>query len=361
MKPENKDGLMLLIEHKWKIIAAIAVALFFFAIIFILRPLADGIVLGLVFAYISRPIYLKLNQNKRIGALVATACIVIPIVFILGTGILEIIQQITWVVQNQNQVIESLFSFIQNIDIPDYLYDEIRQRIQEITQSIIPLLRDIGIVSYATDLAIFVLNLLISIIVCYFLLSDGHMLYQKVLDITPGEYQKIFQNYITELDKILGGIFIGNAYAALFVGVVSAIIFYIFGFSHILALSALIFIAAVVPLFAGYMVLVPLALLRYFNQGIGPALTFFLVASIVIYLPPELFMRPYLASLKSKVHPLLIMLAFIGGAFVGGIAGFFAAPILLGALIAAYRVYVSELHDQGYLLGQKTEISENKE
>ncbi|ADI73402.1 protein of unknown function UPF0118 [Methanohalobium evestigatum Z-7303] len=359
MNQEKKDGMVLLIEHKWKIIAAIAVALFFLAIIFILRPLADGIILGLVFAYISRPIYLKLNKNKRVGALVATICIVIPIIFILGMGILEIIQQITWIVQNQNEVISSLTGFINNVEIPDFLHTGIEQSIQDISQSIIPILREIGIVSYAKDLVIFLLNLVISIIVCYFLLSDGNTLYQKVLDITPSNYQKTFQNYVTELDKILGGIFIGNAYAALFVSIMSAIVFYVFGFSHILALSALIFIAAVVPLFAGYMVLLPLALLRYFNQGIEAALIFFLVASIVIYLPPELFMRPYLASLKSKVHPLLIMLAFIGGAFVGGIAGFFAAPILLGALIAAYRVYVSELRSYGYNLGQNTDKSEN--
>jgi predicted PurR-regulated permease PerM len=33
----------------------------------------------------------------------------------------------------------------------------------------------------------------------------------------------------------------------------------------------------------------------------------------------------------------------LGGAFVGGIAGLFAAPMLLGALAAAYRVYVEQV------------------
>ncbi len=44
---------------------------------------------------------------------------------------------------------------------------------------------------------------------------------------------------------------------------------------------------------------------------------------------------------------MLLMLAFLGGAFVGGIAGFFAAPpILLGALVAAYRVYQEQIHPE---------------
>jgi predicted PurR-regulated permease PerM len=50
--------------------------------------------------------------------------------------------------------------------------------------------------------------------------------------------------------------------------------------------------------------------------------------------------------MESKIHPMLIILAFLGGAFVGGIAGFFTAPILLGALVAAYRVYQEYAHPE---------------
>jgi predicted PurR-regulated permease PerM len=78
------------------------------------------------------------------------------------------------------------------------------------------------------------------------------------------------------------------------------------------------------------------------DQGLESAAVFFVVASIVIYAPPELVLRPYLASIKSQIHPFLILLAFLGGAFVGGLAGFFLAPIVLGAIIAAYRVHTDD-------------------
>ncbi|MBN2111377.1 MAG: AI-2E family transporter, partial [Methanosarcinaceae archaeon] len=166
--------------------------------------------------------------------------------------------------------------------------------------------------------------------------------YAALLGIVPEKCKVPVNRYFYHLDIILQGVFIGNASAALVVSVLSLVVFYAFGFSNILALSALIFIASVIPMFAGYMVLLALTVCRYVDQGLESAVVFFVVASIVIYVPPELFLRPYLASLKSRIHPLLILLAFLGGAFVGGIAGFFAAPILLGALIAAYRVYIDE-------------------
>ena len=86
--------------------------------------------------------------------------------------------------------------------------------------------------------------------------------------------------------------------------------------------------------------------MRYIQYGFESAVFFFVAASVVIYGPPELILRPYLTGMQSKIHPMLLILAFIGGAFVGGIAGLFAAPILLGALVAAYRVYQEYCHPE---------------
>ncbi|MDD3043066.1 MAG: AI-2E family transporter, partial [Methanosarcinaceae archaeon] len=53
------DGVSQLIASRWKIGAAVVVAILLFFALLVLLPLADGIVLGLVFAYIARPISKK--------------------------------------------------------------------------------------------------------------------------------------------------------------------------------------------------------------------------------------------------------------------------------------------------------------
>ncbi len=50
-------------------------------------------------------------------------------------------------------------------------------------------------------------------------------------------------------------------------------------------------------------------------------------------------MRPVLVGKASSIHPLLILLSFLGGGIVGGLAGFFLGPIAVGVVIAAYSVY----------------------
>ncbi|HUV82444.1 MAG TPA: AI-2E family transporter, partial [archaeon] len=79
---------------------------------------------------------------------------------------------------------------------------------------------------------------------------------------------------------------------------------------------------------------------RYFEFGPENALVFFIVSGIILYAPNELILKPYIIGRTSSIHPLLVMIAFIGGGLVGGIGGFFMAPIFLGMLIAAYRAYI---------------------
>jgi predicted PurR-regulated permease PerM len=343
---QSPDGVSQIIASRWKIAAALIVAVLIYFSILILLPLADGIVLGLVFAYIAKPIQKKFKRHKKIGALIASLCIFFPIVFIIGVGIVEILNQISWIVENKTEVVGALLDFIRALNIPPELMGSVNDSIRNLFASLIPAVGSIGLIGYARSIGQFIINFIISIIFCFYILADGDRLYRAFISVIPEEYKEIVNRYACHLDLILRGIFIGSAYSALIVSVISVFVFYAFGFPHVLALATLIFIASIIPVFAGYMVLIPLALMRYIQAGFESAALFFVVSSIVIYGPPELILKPYLAGMKSKIHPMLLILAFLGGAFVGGIAGFFAAPILLGALVAAYRVYQECAHPE---------------
>ncbi len=342
MDPIQQDGISRIINSKWKVAALAAVLLLIILQVFIFLPLADGIILGLVFAYIARPIFLKMNRFPRLSAFVATMFIVMPLVFIVGWGLLEIVRKIMWIFENQTYVLNTIFDYSRTVNIPAGYGDDVNQFIWNVSTSFFPLLSKAGIFSYAFDIMMFGLNFVVAVFICYYLLADGRSFYVAVINIFPDHLKKLVVSYCEHLDIILQGVFVGNAASALIVSVLSLIVFYAFGFSNIFALSALIFLASVIPMFAGYTILLVLSVYRYFEYGSESAIVFFVISSIVIYVPPELFLRPYLSSIKSRVHPLLILLAFLGGAFVGGIGGFFAAPILLGSLIAAYRVYKDE-------------------
>ncbi|MFQ6062581.1 MAG: AI-2E family transporter [Methanosarcinales archaeon] len=343
------DGVSTIIKYKWKIATLLGVVVLFIIVAWIFSPLLDGIILGLVFAYVARPINYDLGKYlkyPKIVSLIATLCIITPIALILSLGAMQIIDIINNIITGPHSDIQStILDLVTKMDIPEPIYNKITEELSTIMDnlmaSIISIASQINYPAIAKELALIFINLIISLFVCYYLLLDGEKLVESVVALVPQENIPIVREYIDSLDKTLSGIFIGNVYTAIIVSVISVFVFYFFKIPYILALASFIFLAALVPILAGWMVLVPVSIYKYLDQGLESAIIFFVVSSIVIYGPPELILRPYIVSVKSDTHPLLMMLAFIGGAFMAGLSGFFVAPILVGALIAAHKVYVN--------------------
>ncbi len=338
--PES-DGMKILIENKWNIIAAIILLFILIIFTFIALPLLDGIILGLVFAYLGRPLKRGLEKKgvgNHLSSLGATFIIITPVIAILGLGMIEIANQLILIAQNQQNIINSIIIYVNELDVPKPVYDQIQNILFNLSSVFLPQLAKIP--QYGISVALFVLNVIISIFVCFFLLMDGGRLVNALMDIIPKGKLSIAQSFKHHLDYILAGIFLGNIYAAIITGVLSIGVFYYFKVPHIPAMSALILLAGLIPIFSGGMVLGPIAVFRYFEFGPENALVFFIVSSIILYAPNELILKPYIIGKTSSIHPLLVMIAFIGGGLVGGIGGFFMAPIFLGMLIAAYRAYI---------------------
>lgn len=335
------DGVSILIKHKWKIVLTVIILLIAFVFMYIILPLLDGIVMGIVLAYVARPLKQYLDRPvPRLSPYIATLAIVLPIFLIIGFGVIEIFNQILWMVRNQDYVVASLLNLLERLNLPDFIHDKTRDIILNFTSYLLPIVKQLPVAAIVKSFTMFIINVMIAVLLCFFLLVDGSRLVERIMEIIPQEVNEFSQKFLSNLDSILSSIFLGNTYSAIAVGILSIIVFSVFGFSNVLALSALMLIAALIPLFAGWMVIVPLTIHRYFEVGSHEALIFFAVSVLVIMIPPELLIRPYIINFQSKIHPMMIIIAFIGGGLVGGIAGFFIAPMLLGAIVAAYRAYV---------------------
>ena len=85
------DGVSTLIKHKWKIALAAIIFLITAMFLYIILPLLDGIVMGIVLAYVARPLkHFTDRYAPRFSPYLATGAIVIPIFLIIGLGIIEI-------------------------------------------------------------------------------------------------------------------------------------------------------------------------------------------------------------------------------------------------------------------------------
>jgi len=336
--PQFTDGVTVLIKHKWKIVLAVLILLTVITFLSIIFPLLDGIILGVVLAYVARPMKHFIDRHTpRLSPYIATAAIVLPIFLIIGFGVIEIFNLILWTFKNQGYVVSSLLNLTEKMNLPDFARDKIKDIILNFTSYLLPIVEQLPVVTIVKTFSMFIINALLAVLLCFFLLVDGGRLVDRIIDIIPLEVEDFFRRFMDHLDGILSAIFVGNTYSAIAVGLLSLIVFWIFGFANIVALSALMLLAALVPMLAGWMVIVPLTIYRYFEVGSESAIIFFIVSFLVVIIPPELLIRPYIIHTRSNIHPLLIIISFVGGGLIGGVAGFFIAPMLLGVIVAAYR------------------------
>ncbi|MDW7725938.1 MAG: AI-2E family transporter [Candidatus Methanoperedens sp.] len=341
MAANEIDGVSILIKNKWKIALFIIILAVFVLFSLILMPLLDGIVLGILLAYICRPLKRYFEKySPKLSPFIAMIVIVLPIFLIIGLGIIEIFNHIIWAVRNHIIVINALFNVVESLTLPEFIEFKTKDIILNFTSYILPFIRELPVGNIFMSFTLFMINILIAVFLCFFLLIDGPRLVERIVEIIPADIKGFSKRFLWHLDGILSAIFIGNAYSAIAAGILSLIVLSAFGVGNVMSLSALILVAAIVPIFAAYMIIVPLTIYRYLEMGSFSAIVFFIVSVLVIIVPPEILIRPYIISIQSKIHPMLIVIAFVGGGLVGGIAGLFAAPMLLGAIIAAYRTNI---------------------
>ncbi|MDD5616715.1 MAG: AI-2E family transporter [Candidatus Methanoperedens sp.] len=357
------DGISVLIKHKWKIMVALLILIISAMFIYVILPLLDGIIMGIVLAYIARPMKRFIERySKGASPYVATLAIVLPIFLIIGFGFIEIFNDVIWAINNQDYVLGICLNLLDKLNAPEFARERIKDILLNFTTYLFPALKEYLTISIVVDMgktvAMLILNTFLAVLICFYLLMDGERLIEKITDIIPEEVESFSVRFINHFDNILSAIFIGNTYSAIAVGVLSVIVFWAFGLSNVLALSTIMLLAAIIPLLTGWMVVIVLALFRYFEMGSQSAIVFFVVCLVVIILPPEFLVRPYLINTKSDIHPMLIILAFLGGGMVGGIAGFFIAPILLGAIMAAYRAGADVRRIQILESGDRSKIQE---
>ena len=108
---------------------------------YLLTPLLDGIVLGLVFAYVARPLKnrfkSRMKLSERVSALLATTTIIVPIVVIFTVGIIEAARQLAWIIQHQEVVMAAIKQGLATAGLSPDLTDSVINAAQS-TASTVP-------------------------------------------------------------------------------------------------------------------------------------------------------------------------------------------------------------------------------
>ena len=182
------------------------------------------------------------------------------------------------------------------------------------------------------------------LLVAFFLVKDAHGIRRFFAELVPQGYRTDAHDLAADVYRMLGAYMRGQLAICALVGLVTGIALWIVGVPYSLALGIVAGATAFIPFIGPFLGALPaVAVAAFVSQSSGKVvlvLVLYFVISNVIYN----FISPKVFGDAVHLSPMLIIVAFVVGGYLGGILGLFvavpvAATVRILFLYAHERVY----------------------
>ncbi|MEO8877624.1 MAG: AI-2E family transporter [Polyangiaceae bacterium] len=343
---------------RWHHIALTILVVFsFMTVAWIASPLWVGIALGTIMAFTAQPIYRRISTriHSRVGsAAILTGVTGLASAAILTTTIYVITNELFDVAAGfQSKIARgSLGELIgeRNARLAEHLgfhraelMDRIRKELGVVVEYAT---RAVGVILETTTGA--TLGLIIALMTMYYVLLEwAHIAVrlERLLPLDPRHTRAL----ILEFRDVGRSSFIGTIATALVQGLLAGIGFGITGVPNAITFAMLTALASFIPLVGTAMVWGPVAIYMAATDHLLGGVFIAIWGLIVVMAMADYVIRPRLVGSKGGGHPLLMLIALLGGIEVFGLAGLFVGPILMSLFLATLRIYEREMEIQAAL------------
>jgi len=187
-----------------------------------------------------------------------------------------------------------------------------------------------------------ILGLVVSLMTMYYVLMEGPRLTRRIERVAPLEPRHT-RALIVEAREVGRDAFLGTLATAVIQGVLAGIGYVALGVPQPVTWAVATALASFLPVIGTLIVWVPLSgwLLMDGHPVRGIILAAYgvlIVTSLADYV-----IRPRIVGARGHGHPLLTLIALLGGIEVFGLAGLIVAPIVMSVFVAAFRIYEREV------------------
>jgi predicted PurR-regulated permease PerM len=184
-------------------------------------------------------------------------------------------------------------------------------------------------------------------VLSFFFLKDADTFRRSALQMLPrGRWRWRGDEFFQDINSTLAAYIRAQLTACLFIGVVCAIGFTLFGLPSPLVLGVIAGICEFVPLVGPLLVAVLAAVVAMLHGGTFLAFMV-LVFLVVLRIVQDYVVYPRLIGQGIHLHPLAVIIAILSGAELAGIAGIFLAIPIVAILTVSYRHWLEHRGSEG--------------
>jgi predicted PurR-regulated permease PerM len=336
--------------RKWALVVLVIVS--FIAAAVVAAPLWIPIVLGCVMAISAYRPYCLLRQKLRNRSSWAAGMVTLGfgiLVGVAGAGVLIVLaDELMTVVAHLNEQgasgsLEGVVGLratraLESIGIDTAALYAWAQREVSAAASFFASLA--AIVVRTTSEAL--LGFIVALLSMYYMLVEGPGIAQRIEHVAPLEPRHT-RALLVDARDVARSAFIGTIATAMVQGVLGGIGYAALGVPHPMTWAVATALASFVPVIGTLIVWVPIA--GYLLIEGHPVRAIILAAwgILVVTSLADYVIRPRIVGRRGHGHPLLTLIALLGGLEVFGLAGLIIAPIVMSVFVAAFHLYEREV------------------
>jgi len=306
----------------------------------ILKPILISLLFGIILAVVFSPVYswlLKIIKLKNLSAfltcLLLILIMVIPFWFLTPVLVKQSFE--VYLASQQMDFVTPLKTIFPSFFTSDQFASEIGSVLHSFTTNAANSLVN-SLSKLILNFPSIMLQLLVVFFTFFFIVRDKDAFFSYTKNILP--FSRPLKDKLFKSSKdITFSVIYGQVLIGMLQGLIVSIGFFIFGINNAFILSLFAVLAGIFPIIGTTIVWLPVViyLLIAGNTFAGVGIAFFgLIANFI-----DNILRPIFVSKFTHMHPLLVLIAMIGGFLFFGIVGF-----IIGPLVFAYGFIMLEVY-----------------
>jgi len=192
---------------------------------------------------------------------------------------------------------------------------------------------------FAASLAAFMTAVILVPLLAFYILLDLDRLREMIVDLFPARHRERTLAVLADIDVVVGGFIRGQLIVGAIVGGLVTVLLLIFKIKYALLIGVFAGVADLVPYVGAIAGAVPAVLLELFNAGPVWALTL-IAAFALLYELEGHIIAPAVVGQRVGLTPLMVIIAILIGAELGGIGGMFLAVPIVGIIRVLLRRFI---------------------
>jgi len=323
----------------------------------ILLPFLSSIIWAILLAMVFYPFFQKLQRllKKRevLSAIVMTLLvlivIVLPFSFLMASLASEVVDTYHRVEEMiKTGQLQAYVEQMREIPILKWILERLSQHIDLSQADPLPLLlknlKQIStlIFNQTTTLlkgfSTFIAGFFFTLLSLYYLFKDGSQLFERLKEIVPlpsKERDLLIQRF---KDMIYATIY-GGILIAIIQGTLGGLSFWVLGLPSPIFWGATMALLSFIPIGGTALIWAPAGIILLIAGAVLKGLILLGLGVFVISMVDNL-LRPFFISAKTKIHPLLLFFAVLGGIQAFGLIGVVAGPLVATLFLTMIEIYI---------------------